>query len=442
MQKRLIMCLLLLMIIPSLYTYYKYSQPSIDIAPIPSSRTQNIPKGRITKIFSQQYEGVKVSSLKTQNSTGNTVKKSNIKPETSLEIFGTVIDPSGKGIADVLIFSRGEFPPLYTDANGEYRAVFDSSEFTDLSLSYSRDGYEKQKHNIAMDTFKAKPKLEQNITLITELDTQTKTTINGKVSNLLGEGVANQRIHLITLGDYSANEVRYIIVGFTDENGYFSIENVSINTRYQLLVLEKNGYASNQIDDFLVTDDILEFDIFLEDINLTSISGQVIDREGVPLPNIAVNAKNNASDEYNIDFVTDAAGEFQLEGFPEGEVSFYIESPAEIEVTGIKLSGLNSQNIILPINIGNNFVSGIVTNEGGEYVQDALVTLQSTYSENNIYSHSIRTKYSDSTGAFEFEGFSSDRHFINVASEGLKKKTIVYEPNLSDTNLNIVLEGL
>lgn len=403
------------------------------------SQTPNIPKGRITKVFSKTYEGLKAASVEPEVvEVKAQIKKP--KPTESFELFGKVTDSSGEGIANVLIFSQGEFPPLYTNTKGEYRLRFKQSALAELSLNFSRDGYEKQQNTIAIDALKTNPKLQQNFTLTEALDTQSKVTLNGKVSNQLGIGIPYQRIHLITLGDYSENEVRYIIVGSTDENGYFSLENVSINTRYELLVLDSYKYASSKIDEFLVTDNISDLDIFLEDIKLATISGQVVDREGVPLPNIAMNVKNNASVEYNKDLVTDDAGEFQLKNFPEGDVSFHIKSPAEIEVTGIKLKQLNPENIVLPINIGDQFVTGIITDDGGEFIQEALVTLQSTYTENGIYSHSIRTTYSDNTGTFNFENFSSDIHYINIDGDGFKATTIVYEPNLSETNLNIVLE--
>ena len=101
---------------------------------------------------------------------------------------------------------------------------------------------------------------------------------------------------------------------------------------------------------------------------------------------------------------------------------------------------MNSQTLSLPIDVGSQFVSGLVTNTKGEAIKGVTVTLQSTYSKNGLNSRSVRPLKSDSLGTFEFKNFGPDRHYISIFAKGYKKQSIVYEPHSSDTHLNIVLE--
>ncbi|MEH6456508.1 MAG: carboxypeptidase-like regulatory domain-containing protein [Cocleimonas sp.] len=360
------------------------------------------------------------------------------KLQTRLEISGLITNHNGQAIADVLIYGRGGFPPTKTDSNGQYRIVIQKGGFVDLLLNFSLKGYEKQKIIIVKQEFERSPILNWDVTLADKVDTQSTTSLSGKVSNLIGEGLANQRIRLITLGDYSDNEVRYIEVALTDNNGDFTLSDVSINTHYKLVVLAAE-YARYTVEDLLVTNDTPDLDIILEDLKLTIKSGQVIDREGVPLPNLKISA-NNIATGVSKNLVTNDLGGFQLENFPEGEVSFNIKSPADIKISGMKLSEMDSQTITLTIDSGNHFLSGSVSDSDGKTIENATVTMQSTYSKNNVDSLSLRSVTTDSTGTFSFENFGADEHIIIIISKGFKRQMIVHQPHSSDTNLNIILE--
>ena len=450
MPKKIVISLLILMLIPSLYAYFKLLQYSLEPASTQqSSSIQIVSKEKNEKDFDSVIKDQKTSKMDAENSAANTNSSDSVddkesKPVAHLEVLGTIKTQKGEGIAGVLILGKGEFPPTYSDANGQYHIVFQKSGISELILNFSLNGYEKLKSLINIDAFEKSPILTWDVTLTEALDTLSTTSFGGKVSNLIGEGLANQYIHLITLGDYSDSEVRYIDVELTDKNGHFTLSDVSINTYYQLVVLAGNGYKRIELDDFLVTDDTQDVDIILEYTKLINKSGLVIDREGVPLPNLKISANNivnsNVNGKYSKNLVTDNSGGFQLENFPEGEVAFSIESPANIKISGIKLSEMDSQTIILTVDSGNHFLSGLVSDSDGQTIQNARVTMQSTYSKNGVNSHSVRSVTTDSTGAFAFESFGADEHIISIISKGYKQQMIVHQPHSSDTNLNIILE--
>lgn len=374
----------------------------------------------------------------------NSIDDKETKIVDLLEIVGTVTNRQGEGIDGVFIYSEGEFPPTYTDANGQYHLVFKKSGFNNLLLVFSLSGYEKQKNRIPLNELKKSPLLKWDVTLEESLDTQTKTSVGGKVSNRSGEGIADQRVHLITWGDFSKSEVRYIEVAITDKNGNFTINDISINRYYQLVVLAGNSYERIEMDDLLVTDDMSDTDIILEDIKLANISGQVLDREGMPISHLKLIAKNisnsNTNDGHSQTIVTDDSGVFQLNNFPEGKASFSIRSSAHFEISGINFSVMDSQILILTVDIGDFFFSGLVSDSDGDVIEGAIITLQSTYSKNDVHSVSVRSATTDSLGAFTFEKFGSDLHYIKISVKGYMPQTIIYEPHLSDADINIVLE--
>jgi len=224
------------------------------------------------------------------------------------------------------------------------------------------------------------------------------------------------------------------------------LDDISINTRYQLLVLAGNGYGQTEISDIWVNNNTPEVDIILESQPFTSLSGQLIDREGVPLPNIkltVINVSGDVVDESNqVELITDDSGVFQHDRFPEGETMFSLKAPAEIEITGVKLSERNIENIVLPIDVGSHTVSGVVSNNAGEIVQDAIVTMQSTYSIDSINSVSVRSLKTDESGLFAFENFGPDIRYINVAKKGYQSQTVIHELDASGSQIMIVLKPL
>ena len=442
MSKKLVISLLLLMLIASLIAYFKLSHHSLEFTPthqIPS--IELLPKEKIKPEIEDKSTTTTDIEIKAINTKiNNSPDEKGPKIVDRLEIRGSITNYAGEGIADVLIFAKGEFPPTHTDANGNYHIVFERSGFTDLHLNISLNGYEKQKNIITVNEFKKSPIIKRNVTLIKSLDTQTKTSFGGKVSNLIGEGLADQRIHLITLGDYSDTEDRYIEVALTNENGYFTLNDISINTYYQLIVLDGNGYASFTVDDLLVTNHTPDLDIILQYRKFTNKSGLVIDIEGVPMPNLEVKAYSVANNKYSRNLMTDNSGGFQLVDFPEGEASFSIKSPADIKISGIKLTEMDAQTIILTVDSGNHFLSGVVSDSDGQVIEDARVTLQSTHSKNDVDSLSLRSVITDSTGTFAFENFGADEHILIIVSKGFKQHMIVHQTHSSDTYLSITLE--
>lgn len=434
------------MLIASLYGYFKFSQYVQVSTPSPqNSSIEILPNTNNQKGFEEIYSttlNAEISEYK-QN-INNSIDDKETKTVDLLEILGTVTNRQGESIAGVFIYSKGEFPPTYTDANGQYHLVFKKSGVNNLLLIFSLSGYEKQKNRVTINEFEKSPLLKWDVTLEESLDTQTKTSVGGKVRNRSGEGIADQRVHLITLGDFSKSEVRYIEVAVTDKNGNFTINDISINRHYQLVVLAGNGYERIEVDDLLVTDDMPDTDIVLEDIKLANISGQVVDREGVPIPHLELIAKNisnsNANDGHIQTVVTDDSGVFRLNNFPEGKASFSIRSPAHFEISGINFSVMDSQIHILTVDIGNFFLSGLVSDSNGDIIEGAIITLQSTYSNNGMHSVSVRSDTTDNTGAFAFEKFGFDLHYIKIFVKGYLPQTIIYEPHLSDADINIVLE--
>ena len=444
---RKILVISVLMFIASLFAYFSLTQQTQESTQI-SSSIQILPK-EIVKDYDRIFINQESASISAKTNNKNIINyDSNRNKEPNnlarFKISGTITNKKGKALEGVLIYSNGEFPPIFSDTNGRYHIEIDKLEFTYLLLNVSLDGYEKQKSRITEKAFKSSSIIQWNLTLADALDTYTKTSFAGKVSNRNAQGVADQRVHLITLGDFSVNEIRYIDVAQTEKNGHFNFRDVSINTNYQLVVLAGNGYQRIEIDDLWMTKETPDIDIILEYIKKTDFSIQVVDREGVPLPNLEVSARSNLNnivgDKNNQDFVTDDSGVFHLINFPEGETTFNIKSPADIKISGIKLSEMDSKNLTLTVDSGNHFVSGLVTDSDGKIIENATVTLQSTYSKNGVDSLSLRSVTTNNLGTFAFENFGADEHILIIVHKEFIRKMIVHQPHLSGTHHNIILQ--
>ncbi len=445
MQKKILLSVLLLMVCASLLVFFKFSRDLHDaVEVLHQSSFPQLAEGRNKRLESSVSDPITPLALKT-TVIADKPEEVVSKAIADQEIVGTVKNEKGEPLAGVLIYSKGEFSPQLSDESGQYRIAFKPNN-ADLLMHFRLDGYDKFKTSIAPADFSGESTLVRDVVLNEALDTKSTTNLRGRVTNPNGEGVADQQIYLITLGDYTENEVRFFDFASTDENGYFVLDDISINTRYQLQVLAGNGYGKTEVSDILVNNNMPDIDVILSDQSFTSVSGQLIDREGVPLPNVNITVSSisggdvNAEENNQIELVTDDAGIFQLDRFPEGETMFSLKTPAEIEITGVTLTQINVENIVLPIDVGSHFVSGIVSNSAGEIVQDAIVTMQSTYSIGNINSVSVRSLKTDDSGVFAFENFGPDIRYINVAKSGYISQTVIHEVDASGSQIMIVLD--
>ncbi|RLI97784.1 MAG: hypothetical protein DRP00_03485 [Candidatus Aenigmatarchaeota archaeon] len=164
---------------------------------------------------------------------------------------------------------------------------------------------------------------------------------------------------------------------------------------------------------------------------LCSVSGTVVDGDGVPLAHVAVWTDYQKTH-------TDADGRFVLEGLTAGEKSIharnaygYRDAATTVDLQpGQKLDG-----VVIRLELkdkGEFSVSGAVKDGDGKPVAGATVYL-------NTKRRSIRRTFTDKDGFYEFKAVSGNKVTVQVSKSGYVSK-VLSDVELPAQNVDFVLE--
>lgn len=202
--------------------------------------------------------------------------------------------------------------------------------------------------------------------------TEFTATLGGQVMDAMGMPVAGASVHANFSENYSSDEggrtVRLVmavgeekgsVIATTDGGGYWTAtvnrkvsEKASLNVS---LVAGAQGYADSKKETVTLKNEDKRDNIKLTLRGAGSVSGRVVNAHGMGVEGVTVSLRSGGGDMFGgdnieIDFggsgagkhsaVTDGAGEFQIEGVPEGRYKFkltgagyrQISGPTEIDV--------------------------------------------------------------------------------------------------------------
>jgi len=352
-----------------------------------------------------------------------------IRIELSLKeqvvLFGRVTDTRGIPVPSAIISGRYNKKLAETDSIGRFQIVVAISLFGNPKISVARSGYQS-----LFITLDKKHYIDQQELEIT-LDFSTETmTVRGWIGNTYGQALPSQKIELLTpsINKFKSNTEDYST--YSDLGGFFEIEGVLVDNTYQLEVLPKTSHQKLINRNVYISTSMEPLKIILEPLELNSITGIITDFELNPLPNFKMSISSEASASYNNRFVTDDAGQFYIEQFPVGQVTFQTFRPPLYKVLGIEVS---SSQIRVPIDYGWHIFSGRVNNIDGSPVRLALVELEANIKLGEIKSQSKRKTYTDRDGFFKFKNLGKGSHNLTVyikGSPGYQQSYNIGHPNI------------
>lgn len=176
-----------------------------------------------------------------------------------------------------------------------------------------------------------------------------------------------------------------------------------------------------------------------------SVYGRVSDEDGRAIADAQVFAKASTPQfvfaptpgrEQGIEAVTDQAGYYRFDNVPPGVVSLAAVAPgfARVEHTNLTIKVAEETNFDFQLPVGQ-LVRGVVTNEDGEMVPDAKLTISSISAKTRVQ---IVTR-SDAEGRFEAIGLVDGLYQMTVVAAGYVQKD-VRPIEAGSTNEVVVLE--
>ena len=185
-----------------------------------------------------------------------------------------------------------------------------------------------------------------------------------------------------------------ILYTYTDENGFYSIENPQgiANSQAELIALEPDGKLIGRAQLLFQSKAPLKIDIKMEFHEKVGVTGKIVDEKGNPLPGESLICKTMGKPEgtfYNSMYrtiVSDERGEFRIDGLLEGlsyELGFNYNSPETAFVAGVKTDPL-----IMVKKKEKNWIAGVVLDSDGKPLPKYRIQIDDTYYPQDVLTDS------------------------------------------------------
>jgi hypothetical protein len=376
------------------------------------------------------------TSLPVQAETALPVSHLPAATQGFVTIYGTIVDQDKLPIENALISEGFRFHSVRSDANGRYQISVEFAKFKNPIVIVMRSGYREERVWVEDANLANGPAIRLDVSLAEADDT---TSIDGWIGNANGEGIADQKIRITSMGGLSTGNILYVVS--SDERGDFSFEGVRLGLNYRLEVFPAAQY-SRYLHDFIeVTHNTPFLKVILARINIVDISGMVVSSAGVPVPDLEINVRNTTTVSLVRMVVTDSSGFFKLDRFPSGEVQFTTTYPEYFKITGVTLAPNETRSLNLVIDRGIHYLSGWVSDQNGVPVENARVTLDAEINRGNTKSFSYRSRRTNSAGSFSFADLGNETHVITVYTQDFKRKEISHRFDSPTDEIHIILSS-
>jgi len=356
--------------------------------------------------FTFKREGYSTQNVRAQAVSASSSNIVDAKLDPAVEISGRVVR-DGNGVEGVMVF------PIMMGGSSESRAVTGpdgSFTLSDLTPGLVRMSLRKDDDFIQEMRSVTAPASDVLI------DLPAGTRVSGRVVEKGSSKPVTQFQAGISRSRSAGGMVMMTppqLKSFTSDDGTFTLENVPSGAHD--LVASAPGYAGGRLSINVEEGKALR-DLVIELDTGTRLTGKVTGPTGAPLSDVTVGLAMGPGGAFarmgtGNRTVTDANGEYTLEGLQGGEetVEFshpkYIGTRKDVTIKGKEMR-LDAQLE------GGQPVSGMVVTEAGAPVADAEVLAMASGGSRR----SVRT---NATGAFEFDSLAPAHYRFTAAKNGL-----------------------
>ncbi len=354
--------------------------------------------------FSFKREGYAPKAVRAQSVTLQGTPSIETTLEPAVEISGRVTR-AGLGIPDVIIsmFGPGENATAVTGPDGSFTLGGLSPGNTRLMIRKDGDFIQEQRTATAPAR-----------------DVVFDFPAGGRVTGRVVEKGSRKPIASFQAGiTTSRGGGGFVMMGppqlksFTSDDGSFALENVPAGS--MSIVAQAPGYANGRVsvdveEGKTVSDLVIELDTGVR------LVGRITGPSGAALADAQVQLQPSPTGQFSRGgamkrAMTDANGEFTMEGLDPGDETFEISHPKYLATT--KEITLKGRETRMDVQLaGGQRVTGVVVTEGGMPVADAEVE---AFTASGMGSEHTRT---NASGQFEFASLSSSRYRFSASKSG------------------------
>lgn len=353
-----------------------------------------------------------------------------------LQVVGYVLDGAGAPVQGVAVTLRGRAAaePAYSDAQGSYALELQvAGSDRGYSVAFEHPDYQREIRRFRRSAFQGVAQLRFDAVLQPLVG---MTTVTGQVRGSAGEPLAGQVVKL------SSAQVQRSHSAVTDENGRFSIAEVALADDYRLLVRPHAIHRNYDERNLVVQGAGVHLPIMLEPLEIGSLSGQMLDTGGNPLPGLTLWLRSRGSNRDPIPVTGDSYGNFHVAEAPSGWLGLKSRSAPYLAAKAIYLPAGDDIYAELVFDLGPHELRGRVVDSAGEPVAASAVKLLWNHTGGGVSSSTVRQTVADEQGYFHFTRLGPGRHQIRVDNvTGFRMRQIAYEVGRGGTDeVTVTLE--
>ena len=356
--------------------------------------------------------------------------------QRDLRVFGIVTTSDGEPLAGVVVTPvMQNLPQISSSTEGSFTFELKLQE-TDRNLAVraSKKGYQEMEVHLDITQANAGNEIELNIVMESDADS-VLAEVTGRVKGPDNDPVAGQRIQL-----YST-KLRQNYHATTGDDGGFVIRRVEPGDDYMLSINAVDAYKDYFQKNIKITKSGLTLNIELEALDTGTLSGQMVNVFGVPIPNFMLFLQTQEISFYYQRVSGDASGNFMVEKVPAGELRLKTKSNPYYTVEGIRLATGRDLHVPVVLDWGSGAIEGRVFNDQGSPVAVSNITLSWSHEQGGIQSTSRRTTAADEQGDFRFTQLGPGSHRLSINAVDYKPVTLNHDVATQGSLLEVTLEA-
>ncbi|GAH33407.1 unnamed protein product, partial [marine sediment metagenome] len=353
-----------------------------------------------------------------------------------LHLHGVVLTALGEPLGGVRIQQTAlARQAVSTNEDGKYLLSLKVLENTpSLSIRASMAAHKTREISLEGAEFDAEGDIELNIVMEAEA-TAPLAIVSGTVRGSGGEPVVGQRIYLSSTRAHQRYDTN------TDRNGEFAMQGVDVRDDYMLSINAADAYQDYFQKGLRVTKDGLTLAIELKVREVGTLSGQMVNLYGNPVPNFTLTLKTKRRSYYNRRLIGDEAGNFLVERAPVGELLMKTKSSPYFSIEGVMLGADAELHIPVVLDWGYDEIRGQVFNEQNLPVAVPNISLRWVNEQDGTRSTSRRTTAADEFGNFHFTRLGPGGHRLTINAENYKSVRVDHDVAIHGSQIVVKLES-
>jgi protocatechuate 3,4-dioxygenase beta subunit len=387
-----------------------------------------LPEGEYT-IRSGAHEGY--PSARTAARAGVDYADLVVARERSEVLEGRVLAAGGEPLEGVTVLPvlTGQ-PSVLTGYDGHFRLpVTLKSRTRSLNLRFQRPGYRERASEVSLSVT-GEPG-DAPLEVVME-PVESWTSLQGTVLSDAGDPLPGRAVELRPASSQRA------YMATTDHVGRYSFPFVEAPADYRLVVFGGADHRDHRLMLRLAAD-TSDVDVMLAPYDFGTVTGQLVNPNGVPVPDFELVLRNTGSQRPNALVSTDRHGNFEVRAAPAGDLVVASQSTPSILVRGLRLDPGDRLHVPLVLDWGDHQLHGIVLDTFGNPVPASRIVLQWSREADGVTTSATRRTAADAHGHFSFSRLGPGPHSLKIDAPGYRPVEIDHDLSRQGYDLTVRL---